>query len=670
MRLRPVQSFALLMALSIVAALSMSPGFRIMATTSGLDPSWVYSFNYASAHGVRWGRDFISTYGPYGYALLTMDVGNLVVRKIAFTLVLETGTAIATAVYLWSVPGLRAGTRLTLLVLLIYVCNIQGSEYQWFALLLLVLLVGVHGDGWKSLIPYAVAALLAGFYVLMKFSLGVGALLAVAAGCVMSRRPLLIAWRSFVTLGAATVGFLIGWLAYRNGFDDIGNFLATGWEVSQGYSSAMSWALDRWWIGAASFLIWLLLLILWAVFQRGPRTLLSLAVLALPLFVAWKHSMVRQHTHVSVLITFGIFVMFILVVDALSVWRWRSALPIVGILLIPLLIPWYSLPSGLREWYRAREKGPCTARPWTASLEEKLIVPFRFCGLRDLVELRHLAVYRDGLAQQSKAALGEDALPESIRSIIGGASVDVYPWEVSYVPANGLSWSNRPLPGSFSAYTPILDGLNAAFLDSNRRPQYLLWHTHRPGYDLGRPRGNVPVQSIDGRHVFWDEPKTLRAILDSYDLIKAEPGIILLGARARPRFTPAQLLGTLTVPWDTWTQVPQVAGILLANASIERSGTMRAIRTVFREPAVFLSLRFSSGEEATSRFVPDNAAEGLWLSPFPETVDDLHTLLRRGAARRVVAVRFSSGRLGRFYQPIVMSWFQLTPVGGTWAGVP
>jgi hypothetical protein len=62
-------------------------------------------------------------------------------------------------------------------------------------LLLLVLLVGVQSDGWKSLIPYGVAGLLAGFYVLMKLSLGVGALLAVAAACVVTRRPSLVAWR-------------------------------------------------------------------------------------------------------------------------------------------------------------------------------------------------------------------------------------------------------------------------------------------------------------------------------------------------------------------------------------------------------------------------------------------------------------------------------------------
>ena len=625
----------------------MGSGFSFRATTPGLDPSWVYSSNYASAHGLRWGRDFISTYGPYGYALATMDVGDLVMRKIAFTLVLVTGTAIAVTVYLWSVPDLRPGTRLTLMVILIYACTVQSPEDQWFALLLLVLLMGVHGDGWKSLVPYAVAGLLAGFYMLMKFTLGIEALLTVAVCCLLIRRPLLIACRSFVTLCAATVGFLIGWLAYGGKVDDIEVFLTTAWEVTRGYSSAMSLGPDLWWIGAAGFLIWFLLLVLWALVQRGPRALLSLAVLALPLFVAWKHSVVRQGpSHVGFLIIFGIFVMLILLIDTLTVWRWRSALPVIGFLLIPLFIPWYSLPMEWRTW------------PLGLGLEN----PLRFRGLRDLVELRHLAAYRDRLAQESKAALREDMLPESMRSIIGSASVDVYPWEVNYVPANGLSWFNRPLPASFSAYTPILDRLDSAFFDSERRPQYLLWHT--------LPRGDAQVQSIDGRHVFWDEPKTLRAILDSYDLVKADQGIVLLRARAHPRFMAPQPLGTLGVPWDTWIQVPQVAGVLLANASIERSVAMRAIRTAFREPAVFLSLRFSSGEEVTFRIVPDNTAEGLWLSPFPESVDDLHTLLRRVAARRVVAVRFITGRLGRFYQPIVVSWFQLTPVGGTWAGVP
>lgn len=624
-----------------MASVSMSSGFGILSTTPGLDRSAVYGFNHAAAHGLRWGRDFISFYGPYGYVLGTIDVGDLVIRKIAFILLLAAGTAVAAAVYLWSVPGFRPGTRLALLVPLIYACTVQSPENQWLVLLLLVLLVGVHSDGWKSLISFGIAALLAGFYVLLKFGVGVGSLLTVAMGCVLARPPLLITGRSCVALCGATGGFLGGWLAYRGNVDDIGVFLNTGWEGIRGYSSAISLSPDRWWIGAAGFLFWLLLLVLWALVQRSPRTLLSLAVLALPLFFTWKHSIVRQDPyHVGFLMEFGIFAILILLVDTQSAWRWQSRLPVVGLLLISLFIPWFSLPSESRGGALALEN------------------PLRLRGLRDLAELPYLAAYRNRLAQQSKAALREELLPESTRLIIGRAPVDVYPWELSYVPANRLSWANRPFPASFNAYTPILDRLNAEFFASDRRPQFLLWHT--------LPRGDARVHSIDDRHVFWDEPKTLRAILDSYDLVKTDPGIVLLRTRAHPRFTPPQVLGTLRVPWDTWTSVPQVFGVLLAHASIERSPLMRAIRTAFREPAVFLSLRFSSGEEVQYRIVPDNAAEGLWLSPFPETVDELHALLRGGGGRRVVAFRFSTGRLTRLYPPIIVSWSQLMPAAERW----
>jgi len=86
------------MVLSIVAAVSMGRGFRIIPTTPGVDLSLIYSLNYASVHGLRWARDFISTYGPYGYAVLTIDVGDLVMRRIAFTFVLVISTAIAATV--------------------------------------------------------------------------------------------------------------------------------------------------------------------------------------------------------------------------------------------------------------------------------------------------------------------------------------------------------------------------------------------------------------------------------------------------------------------------------------------------------------------------------------------------------------------------------------------
>ena len=56
-----------------------------------------------------------------------------------------------------------------------------------------------------------------------------------------------------------------------------------------------------------------------------------------------------------------------------------------------------------------------------------------------------MPAYRGQVEMRSQAALRRYVLPASMRQTIGEASVDVYPWLASYVPANGLAWVNRPL---------------------------------------------------------------------------------------------------------------------------------------------------------------------------------------------------------------------------------
>lgn len=632
------RSFGLLAAFSIVASILMGFNFifSVFPIHPGLDSSFIYAFNYAAAKHLSWGRDFISTYGPYGYVIQTMDVGDLVKSKVAFNLLLAVASGIVAAAYLQSVPGLRPTARLGLAAALLYALSLQYQEYQWLVLFLLVFLMGLHARERSGLTAYALASLLAGFFLLIKFSLGFGALMTLAFGCLLVRRPLMGAYRLAVAISAATVSFLIGWIAQGRTLTGIGAYVATGWELSSGYSSAMSSAPHGWRIGVTSFLIYFVLVALWVVKQPTTRTLLTLAGLAVPLFLAWKHSIVRQDNHVFYLMNFGLFVIVLLLVEAGPVWRWRSTLPIAGILLVPLAIPWFNAGTG----------GPNAAR----SLKEHLSGPLELHGLRDLAKLGHLVAYREGLARVSESALRKSVLPQSVRDIIGRSSVDVYPWEISYVPANGLSWVNRPLPASFSTYTPALDGLNAAFFESHGRPEYLIWHT-----DGG-------VNSIDGRYLFWDEPRTLRAIGNYYDIVKADASVILLRARAHPRFALPQRLGTMQVAWNTWIPVPQAAGVLLAEASIERSLLLRLIRIGFREDPVRLSVRFSSGEEAKYRLVPDNMGGGLWISPFAVTVNELHSLFQGGPARRVVAIRFSGRMVSRLSSSIVVSWSELRPL--------
>jgi hypothetical protein len=258
---------------------------------------------------------------------------------------------------------------------------------------------------------------------------------------------------------------------------------------------------------------------------------------------------------------------------------------------------------------------------------------------------------RRRLEAETRAELRPDLLPASMRTRVGSAAVDVYPWEIAYVPANNLVWANRPLPASFNAYTASLDRLNAAFFESARRPPYLLWHAPSSGPG--------PLWSIDERYLLWDEPRTVRTILDRYDLVEASPGVLLLEARGRPRFARLAPIRHEVVEWNTWLDVPATPGVLLAYATIKPRTVARALRTVFRESAVFVSLRFSSGEEARFRIVPESAAGGFWVRPFASTFEELPRLLAQGEGRTVVAIRFQLGRVARLYEPVAVTWSNL-----------
>lgn len=613
--------------------ISMYLGFRVnlYPVHPGLDASWVYAINLAAARGWHWGRDFIFTYGPYGYLIHTMDIGDLPTRRLMFDAVLAVGSGITTAVYVYS-TNLRVPTQLVSLALLSYALQLQDAEYKWLSFIVILTLTGLHLNGRASQVAHAIGGLAAGFSMLMKFSLGFGAVLTVAVCSIAARPWRLIPQRTALTAGAVTAGFLIGWLSYSRSLGGLTAYLATAWQVSSGFSSAMSLAPDGWWITAISFMTFGVLLAAWAVALRSNRSLLSFTGLAVPLFVAWKHSIVRQDPHVLILIIFGFFVLAVLFVDALTVWTVRRAAAAAGILLVPLLIPWFR-PEGGGYGLGARLSRPLNPGP-----------------AGTVAALLDFRAYRAFVQQVSNDALKKSVLPAAMRQTIGLSPVDVYPWETSYIPANGLAWLNRPLPASYSTYTPALDDLNAAFFESDHRPPYIVW-----------PLG-IGVGSIDGRHLFWDEPKTLRSILNRYDLVQPDSEVGLLHARTQPRFGPSEQLGTVTMRWGKWVPVPQVSGVLLAHMTVGRRVTTRVKRWIFREDPVFLSLRLVAGEEVTYRLVPDNMGSGLWISPLPITKDDLVSILRGGTARQVVAVRIHSARFAKLSSRISLSWSRLTRI--------
>jgi hypothetical protein len=272
------------------------------------------------------------------------------------------------------------------MVAVMYAFSVQDTEYRWLTFFLLVLLIGILADGPAGLAAYAVAGLLVGFFLLVKFSLGLSSAVTLGVGCCLVRRPVVALGRLAVSAIALAAAFISGWLGSGGAIAGIAPYLTMGFEVTRGYSSAMSVYRDGWWIAVAAFLVWFALLALWGLMLPSPRLTLVLAGLAFPLFTAWKHSIVRQDVHVAILVRLGVFVIVLLVIETLPVAGWRRALPAAGSLLVPLAVAWTTMPP--------RAVASPDAPGWN---------PLAFRGLTSLIRLADLSGYRKQVEMESQA---------------------------------------------------------------------------------------------------------------------------------------------------------------------------------------------------------------------------------------------------------------------------
>ncbi len=620
---------------SIGAALLLCSHVGVRPISAGLDPSYVYALNVAAVKGLRWGEEFVSTYGPYGFLLKTMDVGNHVEYRLAFTLVLGVGIGAAVAMYVGSFASLGWKQRVLLIATMIYAVSIQEEdEYRALCVLVLLLLTGVSSGG--SLGYFVTAGAITGAYLMIKFSLGFGALVPLGVSCVLARRPAEAARRLLAASSAAGAAFVAGWAVYSGGVERIGSYFWSAWEVTGGYPSAMSLSPRFGSIGAASFVAYGALLVAVTLGQSDQRLRREMVVLAWPLFVAWKHSVVRQDGHVIHGMMFGLFVLDIMLVNSVASSRAVRSLGVAAVGVILLTIPWFNpLTGGADPMGRLIERVQRAA-----SLR----------GLESLLVLRDIAGYRERLARVSQESLKAVVLSDQVRRRIGNSSIDIYPWEISYAHANKLNWVNRPMPASFNAYTPALDRLNAMFFKSDRKPEYVLWH-----HDAG-------MNSIDGRYLFFDEPETLRTLLSYYDFVESTGNVTLMRARSASGLTEPENVGAVTASWGTWLDVPETAGVVLARARVNPSLATRVVRGLFREDAVTLAVRFGSREEMAFRVVPDNMVSGLWLNPFPVTVADFRSLLDGRPTREVRAIRFDGGPVSEAWSRVEISWSRIRAV--------
>jgi hypothetical protein len=577
---------------------------------TGLDASWVVALNEAASRHLAHGRDIAFTYGPLGFVIHPLDLGTNLAHAVPLRLGLNV---------LW-------WTSVALLLLRIrgYAATFLFAAAAWYSgiafdLSVIVLLTAIgylilaHLDG--RLLWAVPAAVVSAAAVLAKFNIGVactGALL-VWAGITWlgDRRPRMLGRLGLLAL--CYVATLVGlFQVYGGPISALAGFLRSSGQIGSGYSSQMS--LRGPVAGDAVPAVVLGSAIIAAVvgIRLRARFTPALWIILFPLFVLYKGATVRQdfgHLSISGPPMVGL-VAFLLAMRSGRRPSWSlQAIVAVGL----LGVVWCPPPS------------------WSVALDR---------GASNWVRLCNFARTRAECRAVDARVKEELAIPARMRARIGEASVDVYPWDLCYITANGLNWRPRYVFQSYSAYDPALDRRCADGYRSEDAPQYILY-SHK---------------AIDRQHPCIVDPRTWMEIYRWYAVVDEENRLLLLKRRVRPRWDGMDALGTGSLVFGQRWEVPQgIEGPVVLRAKLRLSALGRLRNALYKVYPPRIRIEYEDGTVAEHRLVWKNVRSGFLVSSLPREESGVRQLLDEGSADRVRAVTFVRDR-GCFEREFSVAW--------------
>lgn len=599
-----------------IAALPVIQGFSMF----GLE-SWVLGLSMAHVQGLVHGKDIIWTYGPLAYLSLPSFAGgqpNLVlIYHLGLYLIWVFGLirlaisprnqAPAWSVFLIGIAAVLEPASIG--------DHLELAIFTWGVLALV-------DDEWR--LPEAVLlAFLAAIALLVKVSLGVqaGFTFLCILGALWHQKPI----AKLAAVAACLPTFTFALYGVSTGSPgSFFSYLRFALNISSGYSDSMGTPGSLWQALAAVVSLVLLFLILPLLAKPIRELAPAFAPAVVSAFFLFKSAFVRQDAHAAPfqikLVLASIF--FLTVAGTLRYRRILMALQAVSLIAgyIAVSQAWPQLIPSM--WQRL-----------TLRVDE----PVQW--------LTHPQKTRRELQDREQAELSPQRLDGHFAGAIGGATVDVLPWDISQVQANHWKWRPRPVFQSYAAYTPLLDRVNAEHAQGNSAADFLLVHWG----------------SIDHRHPFFEDPLSWRAVLDRYESILSDGETLLMKRVPDHRFAGPEPAGSSVAHWNEIVPVPQGNEPLVLSAGVRKSLFGSMLSFSFRLSPVWIVVTRQSGRTEQHRVVPLNLASGIIINPLPEDLAELNLFGRRDCmpGDPVVTLQFTTARPLEFGYDIPLQWSYL-----------
>ncbi|TRL35338.1 hypothetical protein [Rhizobium straminoryzae] len=553
----------------------------------GLDPSWQAALAYGLERGLLFGTDVVFTGGPLS-SLYTRQFSVVSAYPLAIVSLLIV-IVIAAA---WSRLLADRGHALNVvMVCLVLSLTVMDNNNILFLVPLLTGLVGL-GDPCRSrTILTWCGVFLSGLIILAKFStlpVAVFATLVLDVRAVACRRRPL----HMIVLALGLVG---GFAASGQPLSQLAAFLAASFEVSGGYSSAMSRTVARSlgerlaWLGIASLFAGILFHAVWSN-RRKYGLWLPLArwlVICAFLFVSFKAGMVRLHS----IATWAALVIAVLSSLDAGLGLSRATVRRLMVLAAILVLPGHAL---VYDAYRIV--------PFSGILNMPSAIVSEVKTAAELI--MRPSVWLANLEARNKAALAAIKAQTPLPPLDG--TVDIIPSAQSAVIANGLAYRPRPTIQEYSTYSPRLIARNRAFFADESAPDYLIM---QPG-------------SIDGRHPASAEGALWPLFFSRYEAVQSSPLGLILKRRATPIADVLAPAVEKTASFGDEVAFPAPDGAWMVSIDIRPTFLGRLVDLVYRPPMTEIAVHYSDGSSGTYRLIPGMAADGMLLSPHVASASD------------------------------------------------
>jgi hypothetical protein len=618
----------------VVALIVASTTAQPVLPALTLDSSYQVALFTAFERHLSFGTDVIWTYGPYGW-LDSPFFFDLPLARLAILANVGAGTLFITllATYLW---WRQAGLAQWLVVGLILAVLVDWASYvtldtllSYSALILLLFAISAVPQRVRIVGAVSGGGLL-GLASLIKDTELVVAVVflgvAVGYGLILGHRSIL--WAP----GAAVVAFLGLWLVEGARITSIPAYLRMVYEMSSGYSAAMSRANDYHLILVCAVAIIILLLIgSVAAFALREWQLAMVLVLSVAIaFVGFKESFVR-YSYLSYFFT----VLLVLCLIAPDVFAKRSGTRAIA----NAFKPGWWVVAGLAVGVVITT----VPAPYLLVPRAPIAYAYRQAVWSTFYSSFAAAQHRDVIG----AVQGRFPLPAPIiAKLRSGGDVDVMPTDIDVVYGYGLDWNPRPVLQSYAAYTPYLDQADALHIASSSASRYVLYY-----YD--------PQNSLDNRYPLFDEPSAFRALIENYALADAS-GPLLLEHRTSRVSDVSNSLGSSCVQLGEWIAVPSSdpSQFVYSRLDVPYSPAGFVRNLAYRAGELDISFRYDNGSVSPQfRLIQRVAGDGLLISAYAASQADLAHLFSGQIDHPVSAFRVASPAGSGDYTGTVCSTF-------------